>query len=159
MQSMLHQQQQPLTLVVVPCGVKKVWDKQPQSGPTAAKSAYISGVFKLNRKYAERFGDQWIILSAKYGFVEPDFMIPEPYEVTFKCRSTNPIAHQELKSQVSHLHLDRFAIVVGLGGKEYRCAIAAAFHELNVKLQFPFEGLTIGKAMQATKLALSVSKS
>lgn len=149
-----QQHHQRRTLVIVPCGVQKIWDKQPQTGPTAAKHAYVSGVFKLNRQYAERFGDQWVILSAKYGFIDPDFVIPEAYEVTFKRKSTSPITPVELSAQVSRLHLGEFGIVVGLGGKEYRSAIAAAFHDFDVELQFPFEGLTIGKAMRATKLAL-----
>lgn len=148
-----QQHPQRRTLVIVPCGVQKIWDKQPQTGPTAAKNAYLSGVFKLNRQYAERFGDQWVILSAKYGFIDPDFVIPEAYEVTFKRKSTGPITPIELRAQVSQRQLGKFAIVVGLGGKEYRTAIASAFHDLEVELQFPFEGLTIGKAMQATKLA------
>ncbi len=143
----------PLTLVVVPCGRSKIWDKNPDTGLSVAKDAYTGSPFKVNRKYAEFIGSGWVILSAKYGFITPDFVLPGPYEVTFKRKSSGPVAFDVLKQQVTELSLDQFAIVIGLGGKEYRIAIAEAFAGTDIKIQFPFEGLPIGKAMQATKLA------
>lgn len=49
--------------------------------------------------------------------------------------------------------LDRYGDVIGLGGKEYRAAIKAAFEGTGPELSFPFAGLPIGKAMGATKRA------
>lgn len=46
-----------------------------------------------------------------------------------------------------------FPIIVGMGGKQYRLATADAFQGLSFELKFPFAGLPIGKAMQATKFA------
>ena len=63
------------TLAIVQCGQKKIWDRNPGAGPTAAKDAYVSPYFRKNRAYAERFADQWMILSAKYGFLDPDTKI------------------------------------------------------------------------------------
>ena len=71
-------------LVVVPCGMRKIWDMNPSAGPTPAKNAYVGAPFKVNRAYAEKFADRWVILSAKYGFIDLDFVIPENYDVTFK---------------------------------------------------------------------------
>src|SRR4051794_17641224 len=72
-----------IPLIIVPCGRSKVWDRSPDLGPTAAQDAYVGGPFKLNRAYAERFGQRWVILSAKYGFIDPAFVIPGPYDTTF----------------------------------------------------------------------------
>src|SRR5438067_9733442 len=88
------------TLVVVPCASAKVWDHDPDHGPAPACEAYTSGFFAGNRRYAEAFGDRWVILSAKYGFIPPDFPIPGPYNVTFKRRSSNPIGLGALRRQV-----------------------------------------------------------
>ncbi len=140
-------------LIIVPCGLSKIWDKNPNAGPTFAKDAYKGSPFKLNRQYAERFGTKWIILSAKYGFILPDYEIPGPYEVTFNRKSSNPVSREVLCTQVKDQGLELFPIIVGLGGKEYRLAIADAFQGLSVELNFPFAGLPIGKAMQATKKA------
>ncbi len=141
-------------LVIVPCGRSKIWDKHPTAGPTPAKDAYTGTPFKLNRRYAETFGDAWVILSAKYGFITPDFILPGPYEVTFKRKSSAPVSTDALQHQVVDQRLSDFAIVIGLGGKEYRSAIESAFHQPAVELQFPFAGLPIGKSMQATKRAI-----
>ena len=94
-----------------------------------------------------------MILSAKYGFLLTTDLIPGPYETTFNQRSTNPVGFEALRQQARKLNLDRYSVVVGLGGKEYRAAIEAAFVELAVTLQFPFAGLPIGKTMGATKRA------
>jgi hypothetical protein len=145
-------------LVIAPCGLSKIWDKNPNAGVTPAKDSYTGSPFKVNRQYAERFGTKWIILSAKYGFILPDFEIPGPYEVTFKRKASNPVSREELRKQVKDQGLDQFPIVIGLGGKEYRLAIADAFQGLSVELNFPFAGLPIGKAMQATKRAKDVSQ-
>lgn len=142
-------------LVIVPCGLSKVWDKNPQAGPVAASLAYTGPPFRLNKQYAERYGDRWVILSAKYGFIPPDFIIPEPYDVTFKRKSTNPVALAVLTELVRGMGLDGFEVVIGLGGKEYRSVIEQAFRSSGVELRFPFAGLDIMKMMRATKVALS----
>ena len=144
-------------LVVIPCGQKKIWDKDPLAGPTRARDAYKGAPFTVNRNYAEHFGEAWVILSAKYGFISPDFELPESYNVTFKRKSTNPVSVAKLRAQVHGLNLVRFPNVVGLGGKEYRFALEQAFHGENVKLHFPFAGpgMGIGKMMQAIKRAIA----
>ena len=142
-------------LVVVPCGQKKIWDKHPVAGPTRASDAYLGAPFTVNRKFAEHFGEAWVILSAKYGFISPDFELPGPYNVTFKRKAIGPVSIVTLREQVDTFNLDRFTDVVGLGGKEYRFALEQAFHAKNVRLHFPFSGLQIGRAMRATNLAIA----
>lgn len=141
-------------LVVVPCGSAKVWDKQPERGPVAARDTYTGGPFLMNREYAERFGNAWVILSAKYGFLRPSDQIPGPYNVTFKRPSTGPVALATLRVQALQMDLDQFDEVLGLGGKEYRAAITGAFEGTSVILRFPFAGLPIGKMLQATRRAI-----
>ena len=88
------------TLCIIPCGKKKVWDKNPNAGSVEARSAYIGNFSIKCKKYAERFyPDSWCILSAKYGFVFPDDKIPGPYEVSFKDKKTHPINVDELLLQ------------------------------------------------------------
>jgi hypothetical protein len=140
-------------LVIVACGKRKIWDKYPEAGPTAAPEAYIGSPFKVNRSYAERAGGDWMILSAKYGFLLPTDIVPGPYNTTFKVRSTNPIGFAALREQVEQMGLDCYDDVVGLGGKEYRAAIEAAFQGKQPRLSFPFARLPMGEAMSATKRA------
>lgn len=141
-------------LIIVPCGRSKIWSKRPGAGPTPAANAYTGAPFTVNREYAEASGGEWVILSAKYGFLHPTDVIPGPYEVTFKSPSTGPISIDALREQVRQMGLDRYAEVVGLGGKEYRAAVEGAFRGIPVNLRFPFSGLPVGKAMGATKRAI-----
>jgi hypothetical protein len=140
-------------LVIVPCGKLKIWDKHPEAGPTAAADAYVGSPFKVNRGYAERTGGDWVVLSAKHGLLRPTDIVPGTYDTTFKHRSTNPIGVATLREQIEQLGLDRYGEVVGLGGKEYRDVIDAAFEGTRVRLSFPFAGLPMGKAMGVTKQA------
>jgi len=70
---------QGAVLVIVPCGKSKIWDRLPDRGPVSAGEAYTGTPVRPNRHYAERFGDAWGVLSAKYGFIAPAFIIPVPY--------------------------------------------------------------------------------
>lgn len=142
------------TLIIVPCGQGKIWDKQPGLGSAPAKIAYTGASFKVNRTYAEHFSDYWLILSAKYGFVSPDFLIPGPYNVTFKKRSTNPVVVSVLQDQIKSQRLDRYDTIIGLGGIEYRNMIEQAFAGYKVRICFPFAGLALGLGMQATLRAV-----
>lgn len=60
------------TIVLVGCGSEKA------DTARAAKDLYTSNYFNLKRKYAERFGDDWYILSAKHYLLDPDAEIA-PY--------------------------------------------------------------------------------
>ena|SRR5437667_12008823 len=146
------------TLVIIPCGQRKIWDKEPNRGPTPARDAYIGPPFKVNKEYAEQFAEQWVILSAKYGLISPDFMIPGPYNVTFKDSSTDPVPVSTLQDQIQRKSLDRFERIVGLGGREYRAIVEEAFASLPVKICFPFAGLPLGKSMQAIRQAITLGK-
>jgi len=147
------------TLIVVSCGKKKIWNLKPSAGPTAARNAYVGTPFRVNKEYAERFADRWVILSAKYGFVDPDFVIPENYDVTFKDRRTNPIGIDRLRQQVREMELYKFDKVIVLGGKIYFGVCKKAFEGFNVKIYAPTVGLPLGKAMQKVREAIRRNRS
>lgn len=137
-------------LVVVPCGQAKIWKKEPSHGPAKARKAYIGAPFKVNKAFAEKFADKWIVLSAKYGFIDPEFIIPKDYNVTFKKPSTNPINTDALLKQLRQKNLDSYDVVIALGGKDYSNIVEKVFMKVS-KVITPTEGLPIGKAMGRVK--------
>ena len=65
------------TLVLVGCGAAKNPGKLP------AREKYSSNYSHLKNEYAEVVGDDWFIVSAKYGVVHPDERIDD-YDVTVR---------------------------------------------------------------------------
>ena len=142
------------TLVVVSCGKAKIWDLNPAAGPTEARKAYVGGPFRVNKEYAERFADRWVILSAKYGFIDPDFVIPENYDVTFKDPDTNPISIDQLRKQVREKGLYKFDKVIVLGGRIYFEICKRAFEGFEANVCAPTLGLPLGKAIRKVREAI-----
>lgn len=63
------------TAALVACSKTKLAE------PAEARELYSSPLFRLSRRYAELVADQWFILSALLGLVEPGKLIA-PYERT-----------------------------------------------------------------------------
>ena len=102
-----------------PCGSKKIWDRNPNAGATKAKNAYIGSFAKTCIEYAEKFyPNSYIILSAKHGFLFPDELIQENYNVTFKDPNTKPISVEELKRQAIEKDLLKYDEIVAIAGKD-----------------------------------------
>jgi len=140
-------------LVVISCGSKKIWDKNPNAGPTPARDVYISGYVTILKSYPQRFGIEWVILSAKFGFIDPNFIIREPYNVTFK--DADAIKDEQLRQQVEERRLDEYEEIIVLGGKEYANKVRMAFAGTNCLVRTPLEGLSIGKIMKKVKDAVT----
>ncbi len=89
----------PETLFVVSCTRRKIWDLTPSVGAfVAAKDAYVGETMKswLASDLC-RQEPRWIILSAKYGFIEPDHPVAD-YDVTFTDDTTGPISLESLRA-------------------------------------------------------------
>jgi len=111
----------------------------------------------VNRAFAQKFADKWVILSAKYGFIEPDFVIPENYDVNFNKPSTKPMGLNGLKAQMKKKGLGNYDVVIALGGKNYIEIVKEVFMG-SAKVFAPTEGLRIGKAMKLIKSLTSFAK-
>jgi hypothetical protein len=108
------------TLIIVPCGAQKIWNSNPRAGRIPAKEAYTSQLFKVHREYAETFGTEWLILSARYGFTHPDQLI-EDYDFKFDRSDLESKNWWRLRGMIQQAHsLSRYQKVVLLGGRLYR---------------------------------------
>lgn len=121
------------TLCVIPCGKRKIWDKNPDAGPTKAKKVY-TGPFAVScRRYAERFySSSWCIISAKHGFLFPEDIVPGPYGVTFSKQVPKPITVEELKEQAAKKGLKKYQKIVVITGKEYAWRVKQVFSEKEI---------------------------
>lgn len=142
------------SLCIIPCGAAKIWDKQPSLGPVEAQNVY-TGVFAVAcQRYATTFFNQWVILSAKYGFLYPQDIIPEDYNVSFIKPSSETILISELKEQAKSKGLFSFKEITVLGGKHYADRAKTVFNQ-GQELFFPLSDCRgIGYMLQKLTRAL-----
>jgi hypothetical protein len=117
-------------VLVACCG-----EKLPYAAP--AKELYQSSLFKKSRRYAEKNGDSWLILSAKHGVVHPDATI-EPYDQTLT--GMNAKARREWAELVGRQLAanDKYTVLAG----ENYCGWMDGFETTR-----PMKGLGIGQQL------------
>ncbi|MEM0301553.1 MAG: hypothetical protein QXI54_00080 [Archaeoglobaceae archaeon] len=147
-----------MRLCIAPCGSKKIWDRNPDAGATKAKNAYIGSFAKTCIEYAEKFyPNSYVILSAKYGFLFPDELIPENYNVTFKDPNTKPMSVGELKRQAIEKDLLKYDEIVVIAGKDYVEIVKKVFQ--NKVIRTPLKGLkSMGLMISAMNKAIKEGK-
>ena len=119
-------------LCIVPCGKRKIWDDNPNAGPTPARKVYTGVFSRTCIMYAEKFCENYVILSAKYGFFYPWEKVPGPYNVTFNDPSTRPISIAKLIRQAREKGLFSYNEYVVLGGKNYVNIVKRVFKGKNI---------------------------
>ena len=130
------------TIALVACVSKK------QNTPRQAKDLYISDWFGKASTFAKENADNWYILSAKYGLLDPDAII-EPYNETL---NRMPIASRRYWAQ--HV-LDSLRLIVSpgdriiiLAGNRYRENLVVSIREMGCIFDIPMEGLRIGEQLR-----------
>ena len=114
-----------------------------------AKNIYISTLFKLNLRYAEKLNPDGVyILSAKYGLLNLEQEI-DPYEQTLNDMRVNEVkwwANQVIE-QIKKICVIEETEFIFLAGEKYRKYLLP--HLNNV--QIPLKGLRIGEQLQMLK--------
>lgn len=114
-----------------------------------ARELYISTLFKLNLKYAEKLApDKIFVLSAKHGLMALEIEI-EPYEQTLNNMRSSEIrawADRVLEQIRGVCSIDDSEFIF-LAGDKYRKHLLP--HIKNYKV--PLKGLRIGKQLQRLK--------
>jgi hypothetical protein len=132
----LQEQSEPTddTLFIVSCTKEKIWDSNPNALQyVPAKDAYIGKTIRnwLDNPLSSQ--KRWLILSSKYGFIEPNHPICN-YDVSFNDEKTGPISDETLRRQVLHQcrwkdkkPIRDFKNIVVLGGETYFEKVKSAF--------------------------------
>jgi hypothetical protein len=120
-------------LCIIPCGKKKIWDRVPEAGARQAQEVYIGTFGKACQAYAAQFFDVWVILSAKHGFLFPDDIVPENYDLSFDSGSSQVISIDSLKKQTVEKELDKYDEITVLGGKKHRKVVEQLYNPGSLK--------------------------
>lgn len=113
------------TLCIIPPGKRKLWDRDTAHGPAPARDAYTGTLNRKARAYAEACGYDWVILSAKHGFLLPEDIVPGNYDTAFGAANADIIPSEELARQWKKMRLDTYKRIEVLGGKKFRPIIGA----------------------------------
>ncbi|MEB9944510.1 hypothetical protein CON15_01585 [Bacillus cereus] len=140
-------------LCIIPCGKKKIWDKHSDYGPMEAKDVYISPFGKACQAYATMFFENWVILSAKHGFLRPSDIVLENYDLAFDSKSDEVISIEQLQKQMVDKSLLQFDEIVLLAGKKHKKVVTKLY--LEEMITYPLEGCKgIGYMLQRLKEAV-----
>lgn len=133
-----------MAMYLVSCVSKKL------DHPAAAKDLYVSDWFKKARAFveAEAGDDDWLILSAKYGLVEPQERIA-PYEKTLK--KVPKAGRQQWAEDVYEelmYYLAPGETVVIMAGEYYREFLVPWLEEEGFRVELPLLGLGLGEQLR-----------
>jgi hypothetical protein len=129
------------TIVLVACVSVKHETAMP------ARLFYCSAWFLKASAYADRIGDEWYILSAKFGPVRPEQVIPS-YNDTL-----NTMSAQARRDWAKKVALDLLKIlnpgdrVIFLVGDRYRQGLIEIVRQSGCSIEIPVEGLRIGEQL------------
>ena len=122
-------------LCIIPCGKRKIWDKQPDAGEQKAQDSYIGTFHQLCQQYARLFFTDWVIISAKHGFLLPNDIVPENYDLSFSMKKTEVIGIKELQKQIVMKGLSSFEHIVVFEEKSLnRSLILASGLNINIRI-------------------------
>lgn len=130
-------------VVLVACVGKKL------GRPAPAAELYQSPWFRKARRYAERVGERWWILSTEHGLVAPDAVIA-PYDVTLRrmpIQARRGWAQRVLDELTPLAAPGRDEIVI-LAGRAYRETLAVELAGLGYTVNVPLAGLGIGRQLR-----------
>lgn len=122
--------------------------------PTEAKDLYVSPWFVKARRYAESICRNWWILSAEYGLLHPERIVP-PYEKTLTTMRL--IQRRAWAAQVRaqmERNLPNADEIVVLAGEKYREFLMPYLRARFAEVVVPMRGLGIGHQLQFLTEAL-----
>ena len=121
------------SLCIIACGKKKLWDKNPEACPTKAENLYTGSFTQKCIEYAKNADfDSWCILSAKYGFLFPEEVVPGQYSECFHNKTSNPVTLKDLFLQIKSKELDKYEKITILGGNYYTDMMKKLFSEKKI---------------------------
>ena len=133
------------TIYLISC----VSEKRASEAP--AEGLYCSALFGKAREYVLRniqHGDEWFILSAKYGLLKPEVVIG-PYNETLNNMGKAERLHwaQKVLEELRNV-VHRDDVLVFLAGLKYREFLEPGLLELGCRVSVPMRGMGIGEQLK-----------
>lgn len=124
--------------------------KGKRDTPAPPKDLYTSAYFEKMRAYAERHHDEWYILSAKHGVLDPNGEPIPPYEETLSGapKATRAEWSETVAGDLrSRGMLESKTTFVFHAGRDYYDELLPLIRGSGVTIEIPTEGLRIGEKL------------
>ena len=122
--------------------------KTKRDEPTTPNDLYTSDYFEKMRSYAEQYHDDWWILSAKHGLLDPDGDPIDPYNETLTGarKATKQEWSEKVAEQLDGEQLlSEETTLILHAGKDYYEELLPLIEDTGVSVEIPTEGLYIGE--------------
>ena len=126
-------------LGIIPCSKEKIWDVQPHLEAVQAQYAYRSAFHRYAKDFVKKNCSQYLIFSAKYGFLSPEDWIEGPYDVTFSRPNDPYISETELARQAQKLQ--GFTEIWVVCPRTYAQKVESACMPFSPHFHFPLRGI------------------
>ncbi len=139
-------------ICLVSCAADKV------SVTAKAKDLYASPLFRKSRAWAEMVGDNWYILSALHGLLDPE-TLTVPYDKNLDSASAS-----EKKAWADRVARDLLArsnsseLTFILTGQSYAKTLVPILRARGARVSTPLDGMSIGQRLQWLNAQLQVGK-
>ncbi len=124
--------------------------KKKRSSAAPAKDIYASPLWNARRMYAEAARTDWMILSAKYGLLEPDKVI-EPYDASLSelSRSEQRAWSDQVFQQLIALfgEIGEITFEIHAGRPYSEAGLSDALRAAGAVVVRPLEGLALGQQL------------
>jgi hypothetical protein len=124
--------------------------------PSKARDIYEGLTFQLAKAYAERYSQRWLIISAKYGLLDPDQTI-ESYDLSLQNMTVAERKQwsDNIRRQIVELNLCGDKLVILAPGLYSRNLPDELLHSRFRKVEIPMTGLLgIGQFQKWLKIAI-----
>jgi len=123
---------------LVSCVAQKAGSRLP------AKDLYASTLFRSSRAWAERMANDWYILSAKHGLVDPDRPL-DPYDLSLKQLGVHELEEWRIRV-ISALQEKVITgdIITLLASRAYITPIESWLRDAGVRIHVPLDGRSLG---------------
>jgi len=128
--------------------------KKKLRAPARAQDLYTSPLFRGRRQFVEASCDEWWILSAKHGLVDPREEL-HPYDVTLNTmgvgerREWSQRVLEQIRAQIDPSISDVFEIHAGANYRVF--GLVAGLSSMGFVVEVPTEGLRMGAQLQFYK--------
>ena len=122
--------------------------KTKRDEPTTPKTLYTSDYFEKMRAYAEEHHDDWWILSAKHGLLDPQGDAIAPYDETLtgaRVAEKREWTERVIEQLDEEGLLTEGVTLVLHAGRDYYEELLPLIENTGVAIEIPTEGLAIGE--------------